>query len=74
MSKSKFEDLQKVVGLNHIPDGLLSSQLNVVDTVTYDWVHTFLQDGVFSTETSALVEELRYATIVFYTCNLWCGP
>ena len=55
MAKAAFARLEKVQGLTYHPDGLLSDvalrqSIRVVNTFTYDWVHTVLQDGVFTTE------------------------
>lgn len=61
MTRASFEDLGLSVGIRLNPRGLLASdalrsQFAPVETVTYDWVHTMLQDGVFCIEVALLVK------------------
>ena len=60
MPKSKFESLEKACGLHANRDGLIAHKrlrevVDIVDTMTYDWVHNMLQEGVFSVEATALL-------------------
>ena len=50
LSKTRFEELQLACGLNYNASGLLASarlmsHCSLIGSVTYDWVHTALQDG-----------------------------
>ena len=61
MTKTRFENLQKTCGLKFEPDGILLDpelrrHVDVVDSTVIDWVHTALQDGVFTTEAFLLVQ------------------
>lgn len=61
LSASRYNDLEGSVGLHYNPDGLLASRaleshVNPVDAVTYDWVHSLLQDGVFTVEAQAILQ------------------
>jgi hypothetical protein len=61
MTKGRFENIQKVLGLKFAPKGLLScmelrAEIDVVDSTTIDWVHTGLQDGVFTVDMTLLLE------------------
>ena len=63
MPKNLVEDIESAAGLNAIPGGLLAggplrSHLDLPDLVTYDWVHTMLQGGVFVIEVQALLQHL----------------
>ena len=55
MTKAAFDRIEKMEGLTYQPDGLLSDvglreHVRIIGTWTIDWVHTLLQDGVFTTE------------------------
>jgi hypothetical protein len=57
----QFDDLQKVIGLNYNPTGLLSdmtlrAHIDWIGVCTYDWVHTCLQDGVYTIEVQAFLK------------------
>ncbi len=61
LTRAKYEELGVTSGLRYNPDGLLASDLLrshcfLVSTVTYDWVHTLLQDGVFVIEAALMVK------------------
>lgn len=61
MTMTKFEELQVASGFNFNPDGLLASRrladhCSLIHCVTYDWVHTLLQDGVFVVEAALIVK------------------
>ena len=60
LSKTRFEELQLACGLNYNASGLLASarlmsHCSLIGSVTYDWVHTALQDGCFVIEASMIV-------------------
>lgn len=55
MTKRRFEDLERVHGLNANPDGMLADlvlrpHLDPISVMAYDWVHTLLQDGTVTVE------------------------
>lgn len=60
LAKARFDEIQKAVGFNFNSRGLLSSptlsaHCSLFGAVTYDWVHTALQDGCFVVEASLIV-------------------
>ncbi len=62
LHKSKFEELQLACAVNYNARGLLSSnaltsRFALLECVTYDWVHTCLQDGCFVVEASLMVSK-----------------
>ncbi len=61
LSKAKCEELQLACGLNFNASGLLASarlmsHCSLIGCVTYDWVHSALQDGCFVIEASLVVK------------------
>ena len=59
--KVRLETVERAFGLKCTKDGLLASsrlreRLSFQSTVMYDWVHTFLQVGVISTESWLLID------------------
>ena len=55
INKTMYEKIQMSESLNYLPGGLaydrrLRNKVEWFDALTYDWVHTFLQDGVMSVE------------------------
>ena len=61
MTRVRYEDLSQSIGINFNADGLiastrLASVCDYVQAMTYDWVHTWLQDGVFNVEVAALLD------------------
>ncbi len=58
---AKFEELQQACGMRCNANGLLASSrlrshCSLLGIVTFDWVHTLLQDGVFVLEASLVVK------------------
>lgn len=63
LPRSKLEKLERAHGLNFNPQGLLADValrgvIDPVATLTYDWVHSALQDGVFTEEASRMLQAL----------------
>lgn len=61
LSKARYEELQMACGLNYNASGLLCSSplmshCSLIGCVTYDWVHSALQDGCFVIEASLVVK------------------
>lgn len=61
LSRGAYSNLEKALGINRNPQGLLADRAlrEVVDPVkafTWDWVHSYLQDGVFTTEVSEVLK------------------
>jgi hypothetical protein len=61
MRKGQVESLEKMYGLNYNGDGVLAdvelrAVLDPVHAFTYDWVHTFLSDGLFSCEAFLMIK------------------
>ena len=64
MTKTQAGAIQMSVGMNGDPDGLLMDDqlMEVIDisrAACFDWVHTALQDGCMSNETSLFLDELE---------------
>jgi hypothetical protein len=61
MTKGRVENIEKMYGLNYNGDGVLAdvelrAVLDPVHAFTYDWVHTFLSDGLFSCEAFLMIK------------------
>lgn len=61
MTKGQVENIEKMYGLNYNRDGVLAdvelrAVLDPVHAFTYDWVHTFLSDGLFSCEAFLMIK------------------
>lgn len=61
LSKAKAEEVQMVCGLRYNASGLLASSrlrthCSLIGAVTYDWVHSALQDGCFVLEASLIAK------------------
>ena len=57
MTRTRFESMEKMYGLNANPHGVIADpvlrlHINPISTLTYDWVHNCLQDGTFTLEAS----------------------
>jgi hypothetical protein len=66
MPRVRYEELSQSVGINFNADGLiastrLASVCDPVEAMTYDWDHTWLQDGVFNVEVAALLDAAMVA-------------
>lgn len=60
LSRSSYAQMEKAMGMNRNPHGLLADHalrpvIDPVATMTWDWVHSYLQDGVFTTEVSEMI-------------------
>lgn len=60
MSKARFEDLEKMLGMRDNPHGLLAdvelcTLVRPLETGRYDWVHNLLQGGVLVAEAEAIL-------------------
>ena len=60
MQSGRYKNLTKVLGLRFAPKGLLlctelRDEIDVIDTTVIDWVHTELQDGVFTVDATLLL-------------------
>ena len=61
-SQAKMGQFQKACGFGCLPSGMLADRqlgLDLVNVCTYDWMHTFLQDGVMTMEAALLLEACR---------------
>ena len=59
--KGRYEMIQKTESLNYVPGGLaydmrLRNKVEWFEALTFDWVHTMLQDGVMSVEMTLRIE------------------
>jgi hypothetical protein len=81
MTKARFEKMTMALGFNAnrlglLNDTLLRSAFNVLEVMTYDWVHTTLQDGSISVDTYHLIEACAAINIsvkdleAFLKCDL----
>ena len=55
---TRMKQLRKACGFTCSPSGLLTDRqlgIDIVNACCYDWMHTFLQDGVLTTEAALLV-------------------
>ena len=55
MTKARFEQMQKAMGLKCNPQGLLAQRdlrdcIGVLEVITLDWMHLTICDGIFTTE------------------------
>ena len=60
ISQTRLQDTQQQLGFRATEDGLLASPelrlcIDFMQSLRYDWAHTFLADGIFGAETWALV-------------------
>ena len=70
LPKARLEEISKCFGLSATPNGLLADEelratFNALEVFRYDWVHTFLSNGVLTTDLWALVcqaEKLRLSS------------
>ena len=84
MTKGRFQNLEKTLGLNHAPHGifcdvLLRSEIDFASVYTVDWVHCMLQDGVMTLESYLLVCAADPAVSMqdletYMKSNGWCFP
>lgn len=61
LTKTHAQEVQQACGLRFNPFGFLDSDalrsnFSLIGAVTYDWVHTFFQDGIFVLEASLMVK------------------
>ena len=56
-AKAEFDTLARNLGWSANPHGLLMQCPEGMDALTFDWVHTLLQDGVFPTEAALLLNK-----------------
>ena len=76
MTTTAYKELEKTVGLNSNGRGLLadrelSMKLNLINSVTYDWVHNTFQDGVFVVEATELLTRLQDHGVGFAEIEAW---
>lgn len=60
LTRAAYAQMEKAMGMNRNPHGLLADHAlrGVVDpvaTMTWDWVHSYLQDGAFTTEVTEMI-------------------
>ena len=58
LTATRFAEIETMVGFTWNPSGLIATaprDVHLTGTVTYDWVHSCLQDGVFNNELSAFL-------------------
>lgn len=82
MTKTKFHGLQMVCGLNFNRHGLLAdsqlcSSIDIVQCVTMDWVHSALQDGMWTVEAYHIMEAYKalgvsYSMLKDFLHSGWC--
>ena len=68
ITKAKLEQTQRTFGFRATGDGLLSSStlrplMAFQDVLRYDWVHTFLQDGLVTNEAWLLISGAENAGV-----------
>jgi hypothetical protein len=60
MGVGRYKELSQSIGLNWNSDGLIADlrlrpHFDPIGSMTYDWVHNMLQDGIFSAEAAAFM-------------------
>ena len=55
LTKKKFEDLQKSLGFNFVPDGILDGEVLGITALHFDWAHCVLIQGTFHIEAHVYV-------------------
>ena len=59
ISGARLENIEKTEGMNYVPGGLAYDSrlrgLGFFEAITMDWVHTWLQDGIFTVEATLIV-------------------
>jgi hypothetical protein len=61
MTRARYHDLEMATGINYNPDGLLADLtlrplLRPTDILTWDWVHSMLQDGTLTVELELMLQ------------------
>lgn len=64
MTKAALDQIQKTLGLNYNEHGVLADlqlceRIDVIGSITWDWVHSALQDGMFTVEATALLRQCK---------------
>ncbi len=82
--KNRLEQLQRVCGFSRSPRGLLADtflrqQINVIEVLRYDWMHSCLQDGTVTTEAGLLLGafdsiDISPKDVEAYLKTGWCFP
>ena len=83
MTRTRFNNLQKICGLNSAPHGVFADKrlrihIDFANVITIDWVHCMLSDGVMSTEAhlfiSAAHSFVTMRDLESYMKGEWCFP
>jgi len=85
MTKARYENIKKVLGLNFAPKGILldrelRAKIDVIGSTVIDWVHCELQDGVFTVEVTLLLQAcsdalgISWEDLHAYFRDLWQFP
>lgn len=64
LSDRQFQDLEKSLGMNFAPDGVmfcakLTRTLDIAANVFFDWMHVYLVHGVYNVEVGCLLQLLK---------------
>ena len=64
MTNGRYKNITMVLGFNHVPTGVLQNAnlreaFDSGEVITYDWMHTYLQDGILSKEAWQVVRKFR---------------
>lgn len=81
-TKTRYEQLTQMVGMNANPSSLLCdpdlmAHTEIIGCATYDWCHTMLQDGAFTNEVWLLLSAAHidsHDIHVFLRDPAWCFP
>ena len=63
---SQFQRMQQFLGYNYVAQGLLLDQeldIQPASVVMFDWMHTYIANGLWNCEMGLLLEQLRHAGI-----------
>ena len=81
MTKSNFEKIQKVAGMNSNPssfyaDPELRPHVKPTEIVTVDWMHSLLQDGMLTVDASLFLQAagINFSRLEHYLKAKWIFP
>jgi len=86
VTKGELETMQKAAGLTAVANGVLSDPelrgiFKPVSSHTYDWMHTWLSNGVVSAEVYNFLNAVKaagiadvYSKLEAYCQAAWCSP
>ena len=76
MGVGAFDDLEKALGLTWVPEGALLdpafvSAVPPISVSSFDWMHIYLVNGLWNSETGALIQLLKGGGVTVKTIHDW---